>query len=322
MRHARRRGFTLVELLVVIAIIGILVSLLLPAVQQAKEAGRRTQCKNNVKQLALASKLHYEKHGWFPVSGWGWRWAGDADLGFTWRQPGGWCYNILPYMDNENLWQMGAGQAEAAKKAAGKKMTETALSIFHCPTRRRAVPYPYVHGSPYYNIDKPEVIGRTDYAMNAGSVLAGWSSGPGTYSSGLGMKISDWPGAARDSNGVVVMRGEVRTVPDGDSNTYLVGERACDPDHYFDGTPSADDQGWNLGFDHDTVRWAHETLPPLRDRPGRAVNSNFGSIHPGGWNVSFCDGSVRTLSFSLDIFTHKCLAGRNDHEPIDQSLLQ
>src|SRR5687768_6477407 len=90
--HSRPRGFTLVELLVVIAIIGILVALLLPAVQAARESARRTQCKNHLKQLSLAFLTHENTYGYFPSGGWGWVWTGDPDLGSGERQPGGWAY--------------------------------------------------------------------------------------------------------------------------------------------------------------------------------------------------------------------------------------
>ena len=85
-----RGGFTLVELLVVIAIIGILIALLLPAVQAAREAARQSQCKNNLKQLALGCLNHENAYKQFPTNGWGYSWVGDADRGFDWRQPGGW----------------------------------------------------------------------------------------------------------------------------------------------------------------------------------------------------------------------------------------
>src|SRR5580698_7987617 len=102
-----RRGFTLVELLVVIAIIGLLIALLLPAVQAAREAARRSQCVNNLKQMSLAWNNHVAATRFMPTGGWGWTWTGDADRGFGLSQPGGWTYNILPFMEESNLHDMG-----------------------------------------------------------------------------------------------------------------------------------------------------------------------------------------------------------------------
>jgi prepilin-type N-terminal cleavage/methylation domain-containing protein len=330
MRTRPRRGFTLVELLVVIAIIAILIALLLPAVQSARESARILQCKNNLKQMSLACLSHARAQGFLPTGGWAWGWAGDPDRGFTRIQPSGWHYNILPYMDQTNLHQLGKG----GNRAEGKRRAETAVEMFICPTRRNLMAFPYPHGSPYYNIDRPAVIGRSDYAANSGDCLVcpyedTYWKGPATLQQGDQMSEDAWaaqPGTFKSVSGVIFRRSEVKLaqVRGGASSTYLIGERYLDPDRYADGYECANDQGWDLGYDYDVNRWTtnNEGHRPRRDTRGTSgCTVSFGSPHLAGFQVAFCDGSVHMVSFTIDLETHRSLGNRLDEMSINREFL-
>jgi prepilin-type N-terminal cleavage/methylation domain-containing protein len=318
MARSRARGFTLVELLVVIAIIGILVGLLLPAVQSARESARRLQCSNNVRNLATGALLHLQTHNFYPSGGWGWGWHGEPDRGFGKTQPGGWAFSVLPYIEQGNLHQLGAGKDDATRRALGAQVAATPLPLFNCATRRPLKVRVYVHGSPYVNINRPAGAGRGDYAMNGGDGLIGCGGdtyGPGSYDGIVGFT------ECKLSNGLLAVQSEFKrgAVKDGATNTYLIGERCVNPDNYETGTAYNDDQNLYLGFDRDSVCYARSGLPPVQDRRGFGADFTWGSAHVGIFQMSMCDGSTRNFSYSLDVETHRRLANRQDGLVIDGS---
>ena len=284
----RRNAFTLVELLVVIAIIGILIALLLPAVQAAREAARRLQCQNHLKQLGIAFMAHVDAHGFFPTNGWGGNWIGDPERGFDKRQPGGFVFNVLPFIEQGDLHDMGLGQSGAALEEAIKQREATALNTFICPTRRQAIPYPnkYPGGSRPYYVSVP-MVGKTDYAVSYGDPSKIDSGGPPDYATGDGT-TGDWrweppnPSVSIDlttHNGLSYMRSEVTIgdVSDGTSNTYMVGEKNINADHYNTGLTGDDDWSMYSGYQDDNGRTTF--MDPTPDRPGSTPRYNFGSAH-------------------------------------------
>jgi prepilin-type N-terminal cleavage/methylation domain-containing protein len=322
-RRAQAEAFTLVELLVVIAIIGILVSLLLPAVQSSREAARRIQCRNNLKQLALASLQHESANRFFPTGGWGWRWAGDPDRGFDRRQPGGWHFNILPFIEQQALHDLGAG----GNATAGMQRASTPVTAFACPSRRAPRAVSFTNSNNYFNIARPEKTGRSDYAANSGDfTLSGVWEGPDTLANGDAKSEAQWlteSGLTATPNGLIYRRSmvDMGSIRDGSSNTYLIGERYLNPDRYNDGQSSANDQGWDLGYDFDTNRWVNADAAywPRQDQSGVESNVRFGSAHAGSFHMALCDGSVQSISYSIDGETHRRLGNRQDGQVIDAS---
>ena len=320
----RSHGFTLVELLVVITIIGILISLLLPAVQAAREAARRMQCSNNLKQLGLGVLLHEEAQGFFPTSGWYCRAIGDPDLGFrakpgpaAWEpiqgQVGGWYYNILPYIELGAIHDLGVGQSAEAKRALWTKQVTMPISVAFCPSRRQPGAWSLTYSPVFVNIDTPPLVARNDYAINCGDSVASPSSPDPSTQTGVSFYCSE------------IQMAQLR---DGTSNTYMAGEKLVDPDHYYDGWDWGDDSCVYGGHDWQIGRWTYydsdtpsNSYTPMQDTAGVIFTERFGSAHSGGLNMVFCDGSVRTISYSIDAQIHAWLGNRNDGHAIDGSKL-
>ncbi|NOY41215.1 MAG: DUF1559 domain-containing protein [Planctomycetes bacterium] len=339
--YSRIRAFTLVELLVVIAIIGVLVALLLPAIQAAREAARRTQCSNQLKQLALAFHNHHDTHGHLPSGGWGWMWLGYPDEGYGKEQSGGWMYNILPFIEQSNTHELGRGATGADRNAATKQRVQSPFEGMTCPSRRGASLYAYANNSssvPFVDSEIFEVCGKTDYAACAGDMLSpeidSWPENRAelaTYSwaDEFGANVYSVFQLEREATGVVFGRSEInfRRVTDGTSNTYMVGEKYMSTDNYDDGLDAGDNEPAFSGNNNDTLRTTSAVrqlglkyvLSP--DKPGSSEATGemlFGSAHPSGFFMAMCDGSVSSVSFNVDPEVHRTQGHRSDGVVVNQ----
>lgn len=334
-RRSAAGGFTLVELLVVITIIGVLVGLILPAVQAARESGRRTVCSNNVAQLTKACLAHDVRHGHLPTGGWSGGWVGEVSRGFDKNQPGGWIYNILPFLEETQLHDAKPVNELSANERDQTTMEERLkfpMEVLCCPSRRR--PQEYANQRTYQGNLRVTAVAKTDYAACAGDnavesecsdlgprdhrhadqwTESNWNDLPGT----AGYKLSDKPHPA---TGVIYRRSATKfaSIRDGESFTYLLGEKYIDNRQYDAPSYPGDNDTWSVGYDYDVNRWTN--LPPRMDtsynRSDDAVGS-FGSAHSAGFHMGFCDGSARLIDFTVDPEVHRHLGHKSDKQPTD-----
>ncbi|MEI7698548.1 MAG: DUF1559 domain-containing protein [Planctomycetia bacterium] len=309
-RPGRVQGFTLIELLVVIAIIAILVALLLPAVQQAREAARRTQCKNNLKQIGLAFHNYHDIFNTFPPG-----YISPIANGNTTSEVS--CYSwgalILPQLEQTNLSQsLGVGQVPLhvnAATPAGLALLQTALPMYRCPSDIGPVLNNYISPAPASNW----------YNMNITNGSAAVPIATSNYILVSGTGVSTTP-AANPSNRAASACGpmgigfrnskiNMRDITDGSSNTLLVGERAWKYNQISVGagvalgfSASINDQSSSanikaaamaaIGLGYNGINWsANNQVHQTR---------GFSSAHTGGAQFVLCDGSVRLISENID----------------------
>jgi prepilin-type N-terminal cleavage/methylation domain-containing protein/prepilin-type processing-associated H-X9-DG protein len=313
MKTARRHpGFTLIELLVVIAIIAILIGILLPAVSKVRESASRSACQTNLKTIAMACQGHVDTHGRLPTSGSNYTKVGIPQLGFGASQVGGWQYNILPFLDQAALHDLGIQYDDSIpaqrtlRQAESRKMIQTVVKTYLCPSRGSGRCTGFSGVDNVGSVPSPGVFARSDYAGNGGNKNdgTGHTGGfPDDRSTNLDGVLCISPGR------------KLSAIRDGLSSTYLAGERYINPDHYDGG--AGNDQGWAVGHDPDVYRSTRPTTGgPLQDAPGVNNIASFGSAHNGAFNMVMCDGSVRAVAYSVDFVMHQRMGSRSDNQRV------
>ncbi|MCC7083996.1 MAG: DUF1559 domain-containing protein [Pirellulales bacterium] len=342
---AKRAAFTLVELLVVIAIIGILIALLLPAVQAAREAARRTQCKNNLKQIALGAFNHEAARKSFPFGGWTYYWMGDPNQGFSRSQPGSWPYNLLPYVEEASLRELGRGQTGFAKNTSMVRLIQSPVGLYYCPSRRKASGYP---GGYPVNLagNGALLVAKVDYAANTGAIYdpacqnSNWAPTAGPVESAIADLNSSggkrWPDTGPCDGAICPAKGvKLSEISDGTSHTMFAGEKYLRPERYEDGADLGDNESAFVGYNGDIARWTgvapsgttypipnSYVLQPRQDRSGFDYDWRaFGSAHPGVMNAAFCDGSVQSVSFNVDPQVFIRIGSRRDGQSVSVNSL-
>ncbi|MGC4003410.1 MAG: DUF1559 domain-containing protein [Pirellulales bacterium] len=275
--------------------------------------------------MANAALNHHASQKTLPAGGWGYLWIGDPDRGAGRKQPGGWIYNILPYIEETALHDGGKGFAptSAERKAAGAVMIQTPLDVMNCPSRRPAQLFEtttaYAHfRTPNYS-NTVLTVARSDYAGNGGSVPndPGTPSGPTDATDAASSTWTANYNALFDkTTGVFVAGNTVKLdlVRDGTGKTYLLGEKKLQVVNYYNGVSNNDNESMYMGANADIHSWATTASPYLaeQDGAGTGENGQFGSAHTGVFQMAFCDGSVHRIPFEVDPAVHQALANRKD----------
>jgi prepilin-type N-terminal cleavage/methylation domain-containing protein/prepilin-type processing-associated H-X9-DG protein len=316
-----RRAFTLIELLVVIAIIAVLIGLLLPAVQKVREAANRAKCQNNLKQIGLACHNYHSANGIFPTL-MGTPASATASKGST-GMAWGFMVFLLPYVEQQNLYTRlnpdGRTFEQCFDDPAGLLALQTAVPTFLCPSDNN--PAAPLNDNIKFTTAKtttPTAISMSNYIGNGGNS----GSDPtgvygGVFSPGAKVAVAD--------------------IPDGTSNTFMVGERCTQLPTQLDANGDQFGGLW-AGMDQSAplfdLRWhAMEGFTLYRMQDGESAtfrplpDQAFSSLHTGGANFCLCDGSVRFVSQNVPsndnavndvskFFTYQLLGSRADGRPV------
>jgi len=306
-----RVAFTLVELLVVIAIIGILVAMLMPSIQSARESGRETQCRSRHREIVTGMNVHLQQRGFFPHGTYN-----DLDSTFhtpppynDWQDRRCWFHDLLPYIEQENLFDRFEEHMKTNRSALSFPDMQTVVTITMCPSDPLGPKLDTFWGG----------IGTPEQGFSGNMVLC---AGNGYFNEG-------GPVNSRSLNGLFFAQSKVRAadVKDGLTNTVMVSELILSPD-----TDSHDIRGRYYNPAHGGVLFSTR-VPPNTDVPdqlnwcsnnpvpqapciwtGTNMFVSARSYHPGGVNIGLAGGAVRFLSENIDFEIYKALGSRNGRE--------
>jgi prepilin-type N-terminal cleavage/methylation domain-containing protein len=268
-------AFTLVELLVVIAIIGVLVALLLPAVQAAREASRRSKCQNNLRQIGLGMHMFHDINKKLPYNS-----VGSLGYGRPETPSGPWCYNIMPFIELQGFYNSTTGVS--AYDTSAKHLHDQKIAIFLCPTRQR-------------------VGFKTDNSTSqAGSVT--------DYAINPRLNCPNFPPANLNENNQPDANHGFPFITDGTSHTMMIGEKALMTSQYRDNIINQFDETLWKGGAGGTARGRNTTTfntgqpaPAIvQDSPTVTHGNRWGGPHPGNCLFLICDGSVRGVKYGVD----------------------
>ena len=310
---ARRRGFTLIELLVVIAIIAVLIALLLPAVQQAREAARRSQCLNNLKQIGLGLHNYHDTHNAFPP---GWIGANPATGAHDVNGPNGfgWGTMMLPYIEQGNLYDQFRFSLSIIDNTTGtptnKSLLATKLSVFACPSDPHEDTWeiePEGGGTPIARLATANYVGLFGFQY-----VGALSDPAGDRDLHVCEELA--PGQQCAGDGVFFHNSRITIghITDGTSNTIMVGERASQVGSNVDPFYST----WT-GVVPDGEEAFARVLGSTDHSPNGGMHAeDFSSRHTGGAHFILGDGHAKFISENVDLLVFRAIGTRAKGEVV------
>ena len=317
----KRTGFTLVDLLFIILILLVVAAFFPPGLQQAREAARQMQCGNNLKNQALAALNHEATFKTYPSGGWNVNYVGDPDRGFGPKQPGTWTFLLLPFLEQNALFQVGAtGKADACERKKNSEVLETSLGCFICPSRHEFKALP-LGVTDYLNSNFTGSFGaKSDYAANYGTTVMKIGNSASYETPVEEIHSPEEPtGVIFDASAVAL--DEIR---DGICNTYLIGEKFVFKGQAAHAGPgdkasmyagiAGDDSNSNFRSAGllETKEWFLPTRDALQTETDPGAWRGFGGPHAGVFKIVMCDGATQAISYQIDGQVHAYLANRHD----------